>query len=132
MDKLPRSGSGLFQSSRIAGSGKLIRHGYSSAFPCDSSWTRGASVCWCRGVERVSSRSAFSYSFTPTLMTSSQSPQRNTSPAFHALHINKDGFSTKIGAAWPSKSGKAINLVLDFIPLDGRICLVKPKSKADA
>lgn len=56
------------------------------------------------------------------MTTSSQ----KTPPVFHALII-KDGFSTKIGAAWPSKSGKAINVVLDAIPVDGRFCLVTPK-----
>ena len=61
----------------------------------------------------------------------SPSPQSPTSPAYHVLQI-KDGYSTKVGAAWMSKSGKAINVVLDCLPLDGRCCLVTPKPKPKA
>ena len=59
------------------------------------------------------------------------SSPKNTPPAYHALQI-KDGFSTKVGAAWLSKSGKAINVSLDAVPLDGRFTLVEPKPKPHA
>jgi len=51
----------------------------------------------------------------------------NTSPAYHAFHV-KDGFFTKIGAAWKSKGGNALNIRLDLLPPDGRFTLVEPKS----
>ncbi len=64
------------------------------------------------------------YSFIPIPMSSSNSPQ-NT-PAFHAFHV-KDGFFTKIGAAWNTKSGNGLSVALDLLPPDGRFILAKPK-----
>lgn len=94
-------------------------------FPYDSSLTHGPRLLRRRRRTIDWTRSTF-FILYPIPMTS---PEKNTSPAFHVLQISKGGFSTKIGAAWPSKSGKAINVVLDCIPLDGRFCLVKPKPK---
>lgn len=33
------------------------------------------------------------------------------------------GFWTRVGSAWPSKDGKALNLQLEVVPLDGRVVL---------
>ena len=35
----------------------------------------------------------------------------------------QDSFWTKIGAAWANKDGKGFNLVLQALPLDGRLVL---------
>lgn len=41
---------------------------------------------------------------------------------------------TRIGSAWPNKSGKGMNLVFDAIPLSGRVQLqeITDKNGADA
>ena len=38
----------------------------------------------------------------------------------------KNGFWTKVGAAWPHKDGKGFNLFVDMLPLDGRLVLREP------
>ena len=48
----------------------------------------------------------------------------------------KDGPETKsswtrIGSAWPIKSGKGFSIVLDALPIDGRITLHEPKELED-
>ena len=59
--------------------------------------------------------------FTPIPMSSSQNL-----PIYHAFHV-KDGYWTKIGAAWETESGKALSVVLDVLPPDGRFTLARPK-----
>ncbi|GAB4072288.1 hypothetical protein KHC28_01380 [Ancylobacter sonchi] len=41
-------------------------------------------------------------------------------------------FWTKIGAAFPAKDGEGWNLVLDALPIDGRVFLRAPSDKSDA
>jgi hypothetical protein len=41
------------------------------------------------------------------------------------------GFFTRIGAAWPNKSGNGFNIQLDAVPLDGRITLLVATEKKD-
>ena len=53
------------------------------------------------------------------------SPQ-NT-PTLHAFHV-KDGFFTKIGAAWKTKRGNGLSVALDLWPPDGRFILAQPKT----
>jgi hypothetical protein len=55
-------------------------------------------------------------------------------PAFIAYHVrNKDGqdeaFWTRVGVAFPNADGKGMNILLDVIPLDGRITLRVPSEK---
>ena len=38
----------------------------------------------------------------------------------------KNGFWTKVGAAWPHKDGKGLNISIDVVPLDGRLVLREP------
>ena len=99
----------------------MIREGYSSAFPCDSSWTPRRPLSAVLGALSEELAQCF-YSFTPIPMSST----KNT-PIFHAFHV-KDGFFTKIGAAWKTKSGNGLSVVLDLLPPDGRFILAQPKS----
>ena len=50
----------------------------------------------------------------------------SNSPLYHAFHV-KDGYFTKIGAAWKSQRGNGLNIQLDMLPLDGRLTLLEPK-----
>ena len=56
------------------------------------------------------------------------SSAKNT-PVYHAFHV-KDEFWTKIGAAWETKSGKALSVQLDLLPPDGRFVLATPRARA--
>jgi hypothetical protein len=56
-------------------------------------------------------------------------------PSYIAYHVQdtnagkngeKRGVWTKVGAVWPNKDGKGFNVVLDVIPLDGRLSLREP------
>ena len=55
--------------------------------------------------------------------------------AYHVKETNagengeKRGVWTKVGAAWPNKDGKGFSVVLDVIPLDGRLMLREPLEK---
>jgi hypothetical protein len=60
------------------------------------------------------------------------------SPTYIAYHVkdttagengDKRGVWTKVGAAWPNKDGKGFSVVLDVIPLDGRLMLREPLEK---
>ncbi len=42
------------------------------------------------------------------------------------------GIWTRCGAAWKHPNGEGFNVQLDTFPLDGRLVLIKPKSKDDA
>jgi len=55
-------------------------------------------------------------------------------PAFTAYAVTKrgddqDDWWTNIGAAFPHKDGEGYNIVLQAIPLDGKIVLRPPKEK---
>lgn len=57
-------------------------------------------------------------------------------PVFHAYSIReyekdgkKDSFWTKVGVAFGHEDGKGFNIVLDCVPLDGKISLREPRSK---
>ena len=51
------------------------------------------------------------------------------SPVYHAFNV-KDRFWTKIGAAWKTKSGNGLSVVLDLLPPDGRFVLSEPRKRA--
>jgi hypothetical protein len=62
-------------------------------------------------------------------------------PTFIAYHVKdttvgehgeKRGVWTRVGAAWPNKDGKGFNVVLDVVPLDGRLILRAPLERDNA
>ena len=60
-------------------------------------------------------------------------------PVFHAYSIReyekdgkKDSFWTKVGVAFPHEDGKGFNIVLDCVPLDGKIALREPRTKDES
>lgn len=67
-------------------------------------------------------------------MTESTSPAKK--PAFIAYQVRDNkaqdakskGFWNRIGAAWSNKDG-GLTLILESVPLDGRIVLQVPKEK---
>jgi hypothetical protein len=70
-------------------------------------------------------------------MTTENNPTKSTKPAFIAYHVrNKDGqgegFWTRCGVAFPNADGKGFNILLDVMPLDGRITLRVPTEKPAA
>lgn len=65
---------------------------------------------------------------------------KNT-PAYIAYHVketaagdngDKRGVWTRVGAAWPNKDGKGFHVVLDVMPLDGRLILRAPMERDEA
>jgi len=53
-------------------------------------------------------------------------------PTYIAYHVKdttagdtgeKRGVWIKVGAAWPNKDGRGFNIILDVVPLDGRLIL---------
>ena len=55
-------------------------------------------------------------------------------PAYIAYAINGEGkneFWTRIGSAWPHKSGQGFNIELGALPVNGRIVLKLPKEKPE-
>ena len=42
------------------------------------------------------------------------------------------GVWTRVGAAWPNKDGKGFSVVLDVVPLDGRLILREPMERENA
>src|ERR1700750_2103626 len=57
----------------------------------------------------------------------------NNKPAFEIFVVregsNKKSYFTKIGAAWPTKSGSGYNADLIALPVDGKFILLPPKDK---
>ena len=62
---------------------------------------------------------------------------RSDKPTFQAYSVRKykkpdgaeDAFWTKIGAVFTHRDGKGYDIVLDCLPLDGRISIREPKDK---
>jgi hypothetical protein len=58
-------------------------------------------------------------------------------PMFHAYTVRKykkldgaeDAFWTKIGAVFAHRDGKGYDVVLDCLPVDGRISIREPRDK---
>ena len=50
----------------------------------------------------------------------------NNLPVYHAFHV-KDDYFTKIGAAWKTRSGNGLSVVLELLPPDGRFILAEPR-----
>ncbi len=62
--------------------------------------------------------------------------QDTQTPAFTAYVVTKrgegrDDWWTPIGAAFPHKDGDGFNVVLQSLPLDGKIVLRPPKAHSD-
>jgi hypothetical protein len=63
---------------------------------------------------------------------------KTSKPAFIAYHVrdNKDekgeSFWTRIGVAFPHNDGKGFNLLIETVPLDGRITLRVPSEKTES
>lgn len=58
--------------------------------------------------------------------TNDEQTTKGTAPTHIAYQIReggKQGYWTRIGAAWAHKDGKGFSIQLDCIPLDGRISL---------
>ena len=62
-------------------------------------------------------------------------------PVYIAYHVKdttagetgeKRGVWTQVGAAWPHADGKGFNLMLDVVPLDGRVTLRMPSERDEA
>lgn len=57
-------------------------------------------------------------------------------PAFRAFTVVKregaDDFWLPIGAAFPHQDGEGFNLVLQALPIDGRVVLRTPKDEGDS
>lgn len=62
-------------------------------------------------------------------------PTASKAPSHIAYHVRdregQNGFFTRIGAAWPHKDGKGLNVQLDVAPLDGRITLRLASEKSE-
>lgn len=64
----------------------------------------------------------------------SETSKPGVKPAFIAYHVRnrdgeEDGFWTRVGVAFPNADGKGYNVLLDAVPLDGRITLRVPADK---
>jgi len=60
----------------------------------------------------------------------------NKKPAFEAFTIREGSkgksYFTKVGAAWPTKTGNGVMLYLEALPVDGKLVLMPPKAKEEA
>jgi hypothetical protein len=69
------------------------------------------------------------------MTTKNETTNKSTKPAYIAYHVrdgkNDKGFFTRIGVAFPHKDGNGFNLLIDVIPLDGRITLRVPSEKTE-
>lgn len=55
-------------------------------------------------------------------------------PSLIAYAVNGDGkqaFWTRIGSAWPHKSGEGFSIELSAFPVNGRIVLMPPKAETE-
>lgn len=60
--------------------------------------------------------------------------QQTRTPDFIVYHVregNEKSHWTRTGAAWNHKDGKGINIVLDVLPLDGRLSLREYEADAE-
>jgi hypothetical protein len=70
-------------------------------------------------------------------MTTENNTTKSTKPAFIAYQVRNgkdeqsDGFWNRVGAAFPHADGKGYTVLLDAIPLDGKITLRVPSEKKE-
>jgi hypothetical protein len=71
------------------------------------------------------------------MTTKKETTTKSSKPAYIAYHVrnNKDeqgeAFWTRIGVAFSHQDGKGYNLLIETIPLDGRITLRVPSEKTE-
>jgi hypothetical protein len=71
------------------------------------------------------------------MTTTKETKTKSSKPAYIAYHVrnNKDeqgeSFWTRIGVAFPHADGKGFNLLIETVPLDGRITLRVPTEKSE-
>ena len=61
-----------------------------------------------------------------------QPKQTSKTPLYHGYavrQVGKDSYWTKIGAVFAHDDGEGATLVLDALPVDGRVVLRAPKSQ---
>lgn len=70
-------------------------------------------------------------------MTTENNNTKSTKPAFIAYQVRNskgeqgEGFWNRVGAAFPHADGKGYTVLLDAIPLDGKVALRVPSEKKD-
>jgi len=67
-------------------------------------------------------------------MTTTKTDSKRPTHALYMVQGEKEKSRwTRIGSAWPNKSGKGMNLVFDAVPLNGRVQLqeITEKNGAD-
>ena len=66
-------------------------------------------------------------------MTTDTKKTKSAKPAYIAYQVRDGktdkGFFTRIGVAFPHSDGQGFNVLLDAIPLDGKIALRTPSEK---
>ncbi len=65
-----------------------------------------------------------------------QNETKSSKPAFIAYHVRNnekqdDSYWTRIGVAFAHSDGKGFNLLIETVPLDGRITLRVPTEKSE-
>lgn len=50
--------------------------------------------------------------------------------AWHVTSIEEREYWHRVGAAWDHKDGKGLTLVLEAVPIDGRVILREPRKTA--
>ncbi len=69
------------------------------------------------------------------MATKKKTPTKSTQPSHIAYHVregkNEKAYFSSIGVAFPHKDGKGFNLLIETIPLDGKITLRVPTEKTE-
>jgi len=66
-----------------------------------------------------------------TTETKSTTTKKPALIAYQVRNKGEEGFWTKVGVAFQNADGKGYSLLLDAVPLDGRIILRTPTEKAE-
>jgi hypothetical protein len=69
------------------------------------------------------------------MSTKNTTPTKSNLPTHIAYHVrdgkNEKGYFTRIGVAFAHKDGNGFNLLIETIPLDGKITLRVPTEKSE-
>lgn len=72
---------------------------------------------------------------TPQAAPEAEAEKPTNRPSFIAYHVNdgQDGKSyfNRVGAAFPHKDGQGHNILLDSVPVDGRVTLRTPQERLE-
>ena len=98
----------------------------------------GSSIALLAALERIDADTAAArlvdwFALSPVPRRHRSSPMSNNRPTHKVLAVSErpDGdndsksFFTRIGSAWPIKDGKGLSIVLDALPLNGRLVLLE-------